>query len=208
MRLLLRAAGEQEEFRRVFAFRAQGRLALRSNVQNTFWDMASLRKPHLSIRGEKLANVLLLACCYQEVSVRQWHRALLYRPGGGRSGPCRKRRGLFPRPEECEGPGGTVHLCRGRTRLRPAAHGPAGHDVAPERGDVAPLNSYPFRFCWTRRSGEVNLRETALQDSPVIATHPRNASPEQGWQELMLLERQAHSPMPLSFRATTQVDKT
>ena len=32
MRLLLRAAGEQEEFRRVFAFRAQGRLALRSNV--------------------------------------------------------------------------------------------------------------------------------------------------------------------------------
>src|ERR1035438_6799730 len=30
--------------------------------------MASLRKPRLSIRGEKLANVLLLACCYQEVS--------------------------------------------------------------------------------------------------------------------------------------------
>jgi hypothetical protein len=29
-----------------------------------------LRKPRLSIRGEKLANVLLLACCYQEVSVR------------------------------------------------------------------------------------------------------------------------------------------
>jgi|ERR1017187_1211375 hypothetical protein len=33
--------------------------------------MASLQKPRLSIRGEKLANVLLLACCYQEVSVRQ-----------------------------------------------------------------------------------------------------------------------------------------
>src|ERR1017187_3964826 len=33
--------------------------------------MASLRKPRPSIRGEKLANVLLLACCYQEVSVRQ-----------------------------------------------------------------------------------------------------------------------------------------
>ena len=32
---LLRAAGEQEEFRRVFAFRAQGRLALRSHVQNS-----------------------------------------------------------------------------------------------------------------------------------------------------------------------------
>jgi hypothetical protein len=73
MRLLLRAAGEQEEFRRVFAFRAQGRLALPFQCLKwfTFWDMASLRKPRLSIRGEKLANVLLLACCYQEVSVRQ-----------------------------------------------------------------------------------------------------------------------------------------
>jgi hypothetical protein len=70
MRLLLRAAGEQEEFRRVFAFRAQGRLALRSHVQNSLlfgtWLLSGSRA--LSIRGEKLANVLLLACCYQEVS--------------------------------------------------------------------------------------------------------------------------------------------
>src|ERR1022692_1049554 len=40
--------------------------------------MASLRKPRLSIRGEKLANVLLLACCYQEVSVRQTARYTLW----------------------------------------------------------------------------------------------------------------------------------
>ena len=52
-----------------------------SHVQNSLlfgtWLLSG--KPRVSIRGEKLANVLLLACCYQEVSVR--HRE------GGRSIP-------------------------------------------------------------------------------------------------------------------------
>jgi hypothetical protein len=45
MRLLLRAAGEQEEFRRVFAFRAQGRLALRSNDAAHSGDLAAVPIP-------------------------------------------------------------------------------------------------------------------------------------------------------------------
>ena len=34
-----------------------------------FLEHGSLRSRALTIRGEKLANILLLACCYQEVSM-------------------------------------------------------------------------------------------------------------------------------------------
>src|ERR1022692_3550636 len=68
MRLLLRAAGEQEEFRRVFAFRAQAGLPS-VPMSKIVYFLGHGFSPRLSIRGEKLANVLLLACCYQEVSV-------------------------------------------------------------------------------------------------------------------------------------------
>jgi hypothetical protein len=37
--------------------------------RGTFWDMALSRSRALTIRGEQLANILLLACCYQEASM-------------------------------------------------------------------------------------------------------------------------------------------
>jgi hypothetical protein len=66
----LRAAGEQQEFRRVFAFRwPRAGLFVPVSKRIHFLEHGSLRSLALRIRGENLANVLLLACCYQEVSM-------------------------------------------------------------------------------------------------------------------------------------------
>src|ERR1022692_4619277 len=152
----------------------------------TFWDTTLLprgtfwvRVPRRPARGRPKAVFLLLACCTQEEDAGPAaHRCAsscvqqASRRSFAACSPLEPRAGLPSVPMSK-----IVYFL--------------GHAFSLE---AAP--KYP-----RQKTGECPPARLLLPgglgtpiDSPVIATHPRNALPEQGWQELMLLERQAHSP--------------
>ena len=68
---------------------------------------------------------------------------LVHRPGRRRSGACRKRHRLLPRPQERQGSRRNAHLRPGRTRLRSPPHRAPGHHVAAVGGNLAPHHPGP-----------------------------------------------------------------